>query len=82
MFGVPDARSLAFAFGYHMGGFIPVTVLGLWYASRIGLSLKDVGSSEERVEDAVPYPHTVIPPERQLALYFEVYHLAFGSDDR
>jgi 4-diphosphocytidyl-2-C-methyl-D-erythritol kinase len=53
VFGVPDASSLAFAFGYHLGGFIPVTLIGLYYAGTIGLSLKDVGSSGERVEEAV-----------------------------
>ena len=47
VFGVPDARSLAFAFGYHLAGFIPVTVIGLYYAARIGLSLEDVSASEE-----------------------------------
>ncbi len=53
VFGVPDARALAFAFGYHLGGFIPVTVIGLYYAARIGLSLGDVGASGKRVEEAV-----------------------------
>jgi len=53
VFGVPEARSLAFAYGYHLGGFIPVTVIGLWYAGRIGMSLGEVGSSGARVEDAV-----------------------------
>jgi uncharacterized protein (TIRG00374 family) len=56
-FAVPDASSLAFAFGYHLGGFIPVTLIGLYFASRIGLSLKDVGSSGERVEAAVERTH-------------------------
>ena len=50
VFGVDDARSLAFAYGYHLGGFIPVTVIGLYYAGRIGMSLKDVGKSAEAVE--------------------------------
>jgi uncharacterized protein (TIRG00374 family) len=53
VFGIPPERSLAFAYGYHLGGFIPVTVIGLYYAGRIGLSLKDVGASAERVETAV-----------------------------
>lgn len=57
VFGVPDASSLAFAFGYHMSGFIPVTLIGLFYASRIGLSLKDVGKSETVVEEAVERAH-------------------------
>ena len=53
VFGVPPASSLAFAFGYHLGGFIPVTLIGLYYAGQIGLSLRDVGASGERVEEAV-----------------------------
>jgi uncharacterized protein (TIRG00374 family) len=50
VFGVPDAQSLAFAYGYHLGGFIPVTVIGLYYAGRIGLSLKEVAASGERAQ--------------------------------
>ena len=57
VFGVPDARALAFAFGYHLGGFIPVTVIGLYYAGRIGLSMGDVRASEVRVEEAVELEH-------------------------
>jgi uncharacterized membrane protein YbhN (UPF0104 family) len=52
VYGVPDGSSLAFAFGYHFGGWIPITLIGLWYAWKLGLSLRDVGSSEERVGDA------------------------------
>jgi len=50
VFGVPDAQALAFAYGYHLGGFIPVTVIGLYYAGKIGLSLEEVAASGERVE--------------------------------
>ena len=57
VFGVSDASSLAFAFGYHMSGFIPVTLIGLYYASRIGLSLGDMGKSETVVEEAVEDAH-------------------------
>jgi len=57
VFDVPAPSSLAFAFGYHLGGFIPVTVIGLYYASRIGFSLKDVGESETRVEEMVERQH-------------------------
>ena len=52
VFDVPAPSSLAFAFGYHLGGFIPVTVIGLYYAGRIGLSLKDVGESQIRADEA------------------------------
>ncbi len=53
VYGVGDSATLAFAFGYHLGGFIPVTVLGLWYAGRMGLSMREIGHAEETVEEAV-----------------------------
>ncbi len=34
------------------------------------------------VEEAAPYPYTRLTAARPPALYFEVYHLSFGSDDR
>ena len=48
-----EVPTLAFAYGYHMGGFIPVTLIGLWYARSIGMSLGDVRDSEAKVEAAV-----------------------------
>ncbi len=53
VYGVGEVPTLAFAYGYHLGGFIPVTLLGLWYARSIGLSLGDVRQSESKVEAAV-----------------------------
>ena len=50
VYGVDAARALAFAYGYHLGGFIPVTIIGLWYARRVGLSLGEMGRSEQAVE--------------------------------
>jgi hypothetical protein len=57
VYGVEEARSLAFAFGYHFGGWIPITVIGLVYAWRLGLSLGDVGAAEERVEEVIEGEH-------------------------
>jgi len=57
VYGVPPGPTLAFAFGYHLGGFIPVTLIGLYYVWRLGLSLSEVGSSEEEVEEAVEGEH-------------------------
>jgi glycosyltransferase 2 family protein len=53
VYGVGENATLAFAFGYHLGGFIPVTVLGLWYAARMGLSMRDLGHAEEEVQEEV-----------------------------
>lgn len=53
LWGYPEAPAKAFAVGLHLGGFIPVTLLGLYWARRLGLSLKEVEQSEEVVESAV-----------------------------
>jgi len=50
VYGVGEGATLAFAFGYHLGGFIPVTVMGVWYAWHLGMSWRELGRSEERVE--------------------------------
>ena len=51
VYGVAAAPVLAFAYAYHLGGFIPVTLIGLWYAREVGMSLGDVGSAGETVEE-------------------------------
>jgi glycosyltransferase 2 family protein len=53
VYGVGENATLAFAFGYHLGGFIPVTLLGLWYAGRLGLSMRELGHADEAVEEAL-----------------------------
>ncbi len=45
VYGAAAAPALAFAFGYHITTFIPITVIGLAYASRVGLSVKELGDS-------------------------------------
>lgn len=46
VYGASEAATLAFAFGYHLGGFIPVTLMGLWYAGRLGVSVEEFGKGE------------------------------------
>ncbi len=57
VYGVPEPQTLAFAVGYHITSFIPITIIGLWYAWRVGFSLRDVGQSEQRVGEAVEAAH-------------------------
>jgi uncharacterized protein (TIRG00374 family) len=45
VYGVPEATALAFAFGYHLGGFFPITIIGFYYAWRIGFSVGDLGTA-------------------------------------
>lgn len=57
VYGVPASQALSYAVGFHLGGFFPVTLLGLFYAWRLGLSLREVSSAETRVEEAVEAAH-------------------------
>lgn len=55
---VDPSRAVSFAIGYHIGGFITVTLLGLWYVQRLNLGWRElIGTAEkeeERVETAPP----------------------------
>jgi uncharacterized membrane protein YbhN (UPF0104 family) len=57
VYGIESAQSLAFAFGYHFGGWIPITLIGLYYAWKLGFSLGEIGGSEERVEEVIEGEH-------------------------
>lgn len=48
--GVEPVQTASFAMAYHIGAFIPVTVIGLYYVWRMGLSWGDVRHSDEMVE--------------------------------
>lgn len=52
-YGVDPSRIVAFAVSYHILTFIPVTLLGLWYLSRLGMGWKEVERSEAVVEASV-----------------------------
>ena len=56
LYGVDQTRAASFAIAFHMGGWITVTGLGLYYYSRLGLTVRDLLGAEERVESAVESP--------------------------
>jgi glycosyltransferase 2 family protein len=60
LFLIEVNKALGFALGFHIGGFIPVTLIGLYYAWRLGLSWREVEHAEETVEKAV---ERELPPE-------------------
>ncbi|MGH7555054.1 MAG: lysylphosphatidylglycerol synthase transmembrane domain-containing protein [Longimicrobiales bacterium] len=62
LFGQEAAKAGAFAVGFHIAGFLPVTLMGLYYANKIGLSLSGVAHTEEQVEAAVE-KETGVDPE-------------------
>jgi len=47
LYAVAAGPAVSFAFGFHLGGFIPITLLGLWSLSRAHLHLADLRSAEE-----------------------------------
>jgi glycosyltransferase 2 family protein len=63
VYGVPEATSLAFAFAYHFGGWLPITLIGLGYAWSIGMSLGEVGHAEEQVEEEIAEAGGAVAPK-------------------
>lgn len=53
IYSIAPAQIISFAAGYHILTFIPVTLLGLWYMNRLGITRDELGHSEEYVEAAV-----------------------------
>lgn len=53
LWAVAPEKAVSFAVGYHIAGFIPVTLIGIYYVWRLDLSWRDVRRSEEVVEARV-----------------------------
>ncbi len=53
LWGVAPDKAISFAVGFHLGGFIPTTLIGLYYVWRLDLSWKQVQRSEEVIEEQV-----------------------------
>ena len=45
LYAVPTGLAVSFAIGFHLGGFIPITLLGLWSLSRAHVHLADLRTS-------------------------------------
>jgi hypothetical protein len=54
IFGAPIGPTLSLAVGYHLAGFIPVTLLGFYYAWRLGLDLGTIKTDAEAAVEAEP----------------------------
>jgi glycosyltransferase 2 family protein len=50
---IAPSRVVSFATSYHILTFIPVTLIGLWYLRRFGLSWEDVERGEAKAEETV-----------------------------
>ena len=54
VYGVAPETALAFAVAWHAVNFPPITILGLWYTRRLGISLKDFRGRGPEPVNAVP----------------------------
>lgn len=64
LWGVDESRAASFAIGYHLGGFITVTLLGLWYVQKLDLSWKELIGKAESAEAAGGTPPAEAEPRR------------------
>lgn len=46
IWNVDPSRAVSFAIGFHLGGYIPVTLLGMFYVWRFGMSWKEMGRNQ------------------------------------
>lgn len=53
LWGVDASKAVSFAVGYHIAGFIPVTLIGMYYVWRLDVTWRDVRRSEEVVEEKI-----------------------------
>ena len=56
VYGAAAPATLAFAFGYHLGGFFTVTIIGFYYAWRMGFSVAEIRGSEATAQRAIESP--------------------------
>jgi uncharacterized protein (TIRG00374 family) len=47
VYGVGQEQAATWAIGYHLFSFIPITVIGAWYFTRLGVRLRDLQPSTD-----------------------------------
>jgi glycosyltransferase 2 family protein len=51
VYGVSESQALTWAFGYHALSFIPITLFGVFYLLRLGITLRDIRGAADRSSD-------------------------------
>ncbi len=51
VYGVPESQALTWAFGYHALSFVPITLFGVFYILRLGITLRDISGAADRSRD-------------------------------
>jgi uncharacterized protein (TIRG00374 family) len=52
IYGVKATQAASWAIGFHILSFIPITLIGIYYFSRLGLSFRELQAQSERPRDA------------------------------
>ena len=52
LYGVAPAEAVSWAIGFHVLSFIPITVIGAWYFTRMHLHLSDLKAAQPAAADA------------------------------
>lgn len=47
LFGVPPSLAVSWGIGFHILSFIPITLMGAYYAARLGFGLRRIGAAME-----------------------------------
>jgi glycosyltransferase 2 family protein len=55
LWNVPADQAISFAIGFHIAGYLPVTLIGGYYLWSLKLSWSEVRASEKTVEDEVEH---------------------------
>ncbi len=54
LYGIPTALAVSWAIGFHLLSFIPITILGSWYFTRMHLHLSDLKTGARSPEPGAP----------------------------
>ena len=46
LYGIDASLAVSYAVGYHLGTFVPITLLGLWSLGRARLHLADLRETD------------------------------------
>jgi glycosyltransferase 2 family protein len=65
LWALPEVPALAFAGAFHLAGFIPITLIGLYFAWSTDFSFRAAGESEEIVEEEIEEATGIDPAGRK-----------------
>lgn len=64
IYGIAPDAAVTWAIGFHFLSYIPITVIGVWYFARAGISMKDLGGAAQTTP-AVAAHHQRAPVSRE-----------------